>query len=91
MSVDYGASKIADYYSLLEGNDGQQADAVMAYTQADFSGPETWVEIPREQWPASWYKNGKALYRQPVCRLLKALYGHPDSGGGYGSASAILI
>ena len=23
----------------------------------------------------------EAKFRQPVCRLLKALYGHPDSGG----------
>ena len=38
--------------------------------------------IPSAQWPKSWYDSeGRAKFRQPVCRLLKALYGHPDSGG----------
>ena len=54
----------------------------MAYTQADFRGPTTWVGIPSAQWPSSWYDSkGNAKFRQPVCKLLKALYGHPDSGG----------
>ena len=54
----------------------------MAYTQADFRGRPTWVGIPREQWPKSWFNDkGEPLYINPVCRLLKALYGHPDSGG----------
>ena len=46
------AAKVVDFYSLLQNHCGQQADAEMAYTQAEFSGPETWVEIPREQWLA---------------------------------------
>ena len=54
----------------------------MAYMQADFRGPPTWVSIPREQWPKSWFnERGEPKYVNPVCRLLKALYGHPDSGG----------
>lgn len=28
-----------------------------------------------------WPTHRPRLYRQPVCRLLRALYGHPDSGG----------
>ena len=76
------ASKVADYYSLSPGHDGEQADAEMAYTQAEFSGADTWVGIPREQWPTSWFdKNGEPKYWSPVCKLIKALYGHPDSGG----------
>ena len=54
----------------------------MAYTQAEFRGPTTWVSIPRVQWPQSWKdKNGNPRFKNPVCKLLKALYGHPDSGG----------
>ena len=76
------ASKVADFYSLSPGHDGEQADAEMAYTQAEFHGPTTWVGIPKEQWPSNWYDaKGKPKYRFPVCKLMKALYGHPDSGG----------
>jgi hypothetical protein len=53
------------------------ADAEQAYVQATLkSEVPTWVELPRERWPASW-----AGMRRPVCRLKLALYGHPDSGG----------
>ena len=36
----------------------------------------TWVQIPRELWPAAW----KGRYWRPVCLLIKSLYGHPESG-----------
>ena len=61
--------------ALLPGNSGQQADAEQAYTQALLKGRNTWVELPREQWPPEWEG-----MRRPVCPLLRALYGHPDSG-----------
>ena len=32
----------------------------------------------RQQW---FNANGEAKFKNPVCKLLKALYGHPDSGG----------
>ena len=35
----------------------------------------TWVQIPKELQPEGW------KFRRPVCRLYKALYGHPESGG----------
>eukprot|EP00974_Lingulodinium_polyedra_P003746 353149-Lingulodinium_polyedra.AAC.1 len=39
------------------------------------TGTPTWICLPRDQ------RRGKAkTMRRPVCRLLKALYGHPDSG-----------
>eukprot|EP00974_Lingulodinium_polyedra_P041135 3952386-Lingulodinium_polyedra.AAC.1 len=39
------------------------------------SGTPTWVCPPADQ------RRGKAArMRRPVCRLKKALYGHPDSG-----------
>ena len=61
-----------------------QADAEQAYVQAELKGPPTWVCLPEELWPDSWYVDGKTRkvprYRKPVVRLHKALYGHPDSG-----------
>ncbi|CAK0891196.1 unnamed protein product [Prorocentrum cordatum] len=61
-------------------------DALQAYLQASISGPgrvPTWVEIPREWWPSSWYHNGdrsRPRFVRPVCLLLRALYGHPEAG-----------
>ena len=55
-----------------------QADAVMAYTQSLFKGTDTWVRLPPDQWPRSWVEQGMS---DPVCKLTRALYGHPDSGG----------
>ena len=54
------ASKACDGVSLLPGCSGEQSDAPSAYTQAALgTGMKTqqevtWVEIPEEQWPASW-------------------------------------
>ena len=73
------ASKLRDMFSLLEGHAAQQADAVSAYAQAKLgSKSETWVRLPRHAWPA----NGKWEHiPDPVCPLVLALYGHPESGG----------
>ena len=54
----------------------QQADARQAYVRSELGGTDTWVELPKELQPESW-----AGFRRPVCRLLMALYGHPDAGG----------
>ena len=36
-----------------------------------------WVELPDEAWhPCA----NRHKFRRPVCRLVKALYGHPDAG-----------
>ena len=77
-----------DALSRIPGYDGQNADAFKAYTQAalaDFEGDtETWVELPQERWPNSWFKDGdrrkEPLYIRPVVRLLRNLYGHPLAG-----------
>ena len=75
------ASKMADVIAVVPGNSGQQADAPQAYTQAELLGKDTWIELPRDRWPASWFTStGKPKYRRPVCRLRLALYGHPLSG-----------
>ena len=56
------AAKLLDALSRMPGYDGQNADAFKAYTQAsfkDFEGDtETWVELPRDRWPDSWFKDG---------------------------------
>ena len=52
-----------------------QSDCKRAYIQAKLDGPPTFIELPREWWPASW-----ASMHRPVCRLDKALYGHPKAG-----------
>ena len=72
------AAKAADCYGLIEGHIVMQADAEQAYTQALFKGTPTWVSVPRHRWPQSWIDAG---YRNPVCPLVLALYGHADSGG----------
>ena len=70
------AGKIIDVFGSQPGYAKQQADARQAYTQALFEGIATWVRLPRNRWPKSWTN-----YRDPVCPLRLALYGHPDSGG----------
>jgi hypothetical protein len=72
------AARCADCYGLAPGNDVLQADAEQAYTQALLTGATTWVRLPRDQWPPEWVERG---LRDPVCPLILALYGHPDSGG----------
>ena len=73
------ASRAADAYGMLPGNDIEVADVDSAYTQSYLdSDIKTWVAIPREQWPQEWFDKG---YRNPVCPLVLSLYGHPDAGG----------
>ena len=62
----------------MKGNVIMQADAMQAYIQSLLSVMETWVRLPKHQWPESWIKRG---FVDPVCPLMLALYGHPDSGG----------
>ena len=64
-------------FGQFPGNRVTSADAVKAYVQADLrSLCETWVRLPKETWPASWVER----YRRPLIRLIKSLYGHPESG-----------
>ena len=73
------ASRAADLYGMLEGNDIMVADADQAYTQSYLdSDIVTWVSIPREQWPQKWIDDDM---HDPVCPLILSLYGHPDAGG----------
>lgn len=78
------ASRAACAVAALRGWLVNVRDAEQAYIQASLlrSGkPKTWVRLPRAWWPISWFAaDGKPLYRDPVCILAKALYGHPESG-----------
>ena len=49
------AGKAADCYGLFENHDVEQADAEQAYIQADLTGTETWVALPRDAWPDEWF------------------------------------
>ena len=77
------AAKLIDLVGLLPGNAMEFADATQAYTQANLGGDvTTWVRMPEEEWPDEWKgANGEWMYEDPVCILVKALYGHPDAGG----------
>ena len=70
------AAKVIDVFGSRPGYAKQQADARQAYTQALFEGIETWLRLPRNRWPKEWES-----FKGPVCPLMLALYGHPDSGG----------
>ena len=79
------AGKAVDAYGLQRGYDTEQADAEAAYTQCELQGTPTWVRLPEDRWPKEWFYtdsngNRKCKYTDPVCRLKKALYGHPDAG-----------
>ena len=62
-------------YGMLPGHKTTQADAIRAYCQALLkSKVHTWVTIS----PILRRRDMKEP--RPCCRLLKALYGHPESG-----------
>ena len=69
-------------YGLLQGHCISTGDAVKAYLQSWLeSNAATWVRLPKEIWPSSWYDaSGKPMYRRPVIRLWRSLYGHPEAG-----------
>ena len=71
------AGKVADCYGL--GHTALQADADSAYTQSLCTGTPTRVALPPEAWSLEWRRD--TTPRIPVCRLTRALYGHPDTGG----------
>ena len=66
-------------YCLIPGAKLYQSDCVKAYVQAEMRGTPTYVRLPKAWWPPHWV--GK--YQDPVCRLLRALYGHPDAGNNW--------
>ena len=72
------ATNVNIMYGCLPGHKTTVADAVRAYVQSLLkSKHRTYVKIPRHLWPASWHKKG---FKNPVCLLVRALYGHPEAG-----------
>jgi hypothetical protein len=75
------AGKAVGCYGCVVGHDIEQADAEQAYIQADIEGTTTWVALPPEAWPESWYvgkgDKRKPRYQRPVVLLKKALYWAP--------------
>jgi hypothetical protein len=68
----------------LKGSRVSTRDAKKAYIQSFIGAPgrpRTWVRLPKFLWPKSWFNvDGSPKYRDPVCILHRALYGHPESG-----------
>jgi len=79
------STKFLDVIGQAPGNDGEDADAIGAFTQMKLSEaarllgeqviPETWITLPKSRQPASW-----AGIKDPVCPLIYNLYGHPLAG-----------
>ena len=79
------AIKFMDFIGRIPGNDSEDSDAVKAYTQVRLDSLEkllgenvqadTWITLPRERRPKSWDN-----IENPVCPLLRNLYGHPLAG-----------
>ena len=68
----------------LRGLDPKVRDAAQAYIQSSIDGdgrPATWIRLPRAWWPPEWFHaDGSPKFVDPVIRLRKALYGHPEAG-----------
>ena len=72
------AAKVVDFFGCLANHAIEVVDAEQAYIQAETKGDPTWVCLPPGARPEWWRKKFPNL-RRLVCRLLKALYGHPDA------------
>ena len=71
----------------MRGFDACLRDAETAYLQAVIDTPTrtpTFVELPREWLPDSWFTDGARRqipkYDRRHCLLLRPLYGHPEVG-----------
>ena len=79
------AAKFMDAISRMPGNDGEDSDAVGAYTQVTLADAakilgedvitDTWISLPPRRRPKSWEN-----IQDPVCPLVLNLYGHPLAG-----------
>ena len=77
------AARFVDAIARFPGMDGEDSDATGAYTQTVLGEdcPETWISLPRDRHPKSWYRaDGSCKYDNPVIRLVRNLYGHPLAG-----------
>ena len=85
------ATKFLDAIARLPDCDGEDSDAVGAYTQVKLDNVshllgkgnefvDTWVQLPRNRWPASWHVKFANCDSPPVCPLRRNLYGHKLAG-----------
>ena len=86
-SSHMAATKFMDVLARCLGNDGEDSDAVAAYTQVKIDEDltyllgkgnkfvDTWVSIPRNRWPEEWKKDG-AHWDDPQVRVRRNIYGH---------------
>ena len=66
---------------MLLGNIILCGDVTAAYLQARLGGAPTWLLLPSQLWPASWFDgNGSPRWKRPVVRLHRAIYGLKRSG-----------
>ena len=72
------AARMVDAVAHMPGMGGEDSDATGAYTQIYLGKdcPQTWIELPRDQWHDSW----RGKYTRPVVVLKRNLYGHPLAG-----------
>ena len=47
------ARNFVDVIGSLDGNAQEQSDAEQAYAQALLQGNDTWIFLPRDQWPST--------------------------------------
>ncbi len=101
-SAHMASTKFLDIIAHMPGNSGEDADAVGAYTQILLEDsrkllgkhviPETWISLPYAQQPKWWHEmNNGAGIIDPVCPLIRNLYGHPLAGMLWDKGSQKLI
>ena len=85
--ASFAAARTGLAVAAMKGFNGTLRDAEAAYLQALIDTPTrtpTFVSLPREWWPDSWFHDGaqrqRPKYRNPYCRLLRAFYEHPEAG-----------
>jgi hypothetical protein len=85
--ASFAAARCGMAVAAMKGFGSTLRDAESAYLQALIDTPTrtpTFIEIPEAWWSDSWYFDGagrsKPRYVRPHCRLLRALYGHPEAG-----------
>ena len=80
------AAQVVDVIARLLDCDGQEADAVPAYTQVKMKGarkllkipksecPDVWIPLPRHKWPKAWeYIEGRILWERQFEKALMEL------------------
>ena len=85
--ASFAAARAALEVAALKGFSAAPRDAEPVYLQALIDTPTrtpAFVELPREWWPDDWFHDSagrtQPKYGFPRCRLLRAFYGHPESG-----------